>query len=400
MDIDGASANNLQEIVVDVPTQPPPLTSDSKGPVIAMDVDSASADNLQEPAVTIDNDGTFADNLLAPIHVPNLPPIVFAPPYTGPVDVPARTPPSVATGNKAPVVEMDIDVPSADDLQAPVHVPNLHPLVFAPDPVEVPARLPPSVAPDTKLPFVAQDHQVPVAPVSAHKQQIKKPLVLNGFNIEIESAYRASQLASPARHYYILEKTQSYIQYTEAKLEIPTLDLIRSNRGGNNSGTMVHILIALDLASWLSNDVKLQFHIWTAELLLTNQVEIGKEKTLEELGDILKHRIAEEQVTDHNAFLREKYSRELLAIDEDIISKRAKRQRDDEEEIKDRAAKRQRDDDAAKEKLRMKSVQFNEEKEERKEMLAKFKKMEEVFLLPYVAHAKTLCGIAMLTSTN
>ena len=71
------------------------------------------------------------------------------------------------------------------------------------------------------------------------------------------------------------------------------MDLIKSNRGGNHSGTMVHRLIAYDLASWLSEDVRLQFYMWNDELLLTGRVELGNEMNVQKLEDVWKRRIEE-----------------------------------------------------------------------------------------------------------
>ena len=65
-------------------------------------------------------------------------------------------------------------------------------------------------------------------------------------------------------------------------MRIPTLDLIKSKRGGDHSGTMVHLIIALDLASWLSEDVRLQFNMWNTELLLTGRVELGNEMNVQQ----------------------------------------------------------------------------------------------------------------------
>ena len=104
-----------------------------------------------------------------------------------------------------------------------------------------------------------------------------KPLILNGIAIEVDPVtlmVNATQMCQAAGKrwikYYDNDKTKSYIQYIETKVRIRTLDLIKSNRGGDHSGTMVHRLIAYDLASWLSQDVKLQFYMWNDELRIEN----------------------------------------------------------------------------------------------------------------------------------
>jgi hypothetical protein len=76
---------------------------------------------------------------------------------------------------------------------------------------------------------------------------------------------------------------------------IHILKLVESNPGGDHSGTMVHFQVALHVAYWLSSEVQVQFSKWIGELLLTGRVELGKEKTPEELDAIWKSRIAEEQ---------------------------------------------------------------------------------------------------------
>jgi len=148
---------------------------------------------------------------------------------------------------------------------------------------------------------------------------------------------------------------------------------------------------------------------WIGELLLTGRVELGKEKTPEELDAIWKNRIAEEQARTQADYLREKLSKELLAIDEDIAAKRAKRQRDDAAADEERAAKRQRDDASFEEDMRVK-------KEKGALELANLKKKEELdynkLLVPFVediqnrtndAHVKALCkdiGMALLNQAK
>ena len=145
--------------------------------------------------------------------------------------------------------------------------------------------------------------QAPIAFSTAHLPNANgahKPLVLNGLVIEVDPVtfmVNATQMCKAAGKRWILyydnDKTKSYIRHIEAKVGIPTLDLIKSNRGGNHSGTMVHLLIALDLASWLSDDVRLQFNMWNAELLLTGRVELGNEMNVQQLEDVWR-RINEE----------------------------------------------------------------------------------------------------------
>jgi hypothetical protein len=125
--------------------------------------------------------------------------------------------------------------------------------------------------------------------------------------------------------------------------------------------------------------------------------------------------------------LREKLSKELLAIDEDRASKRAR----EEEDKNDRAAKRQREDAVAEKKIKddeeekeakrkRDDAAFEEDMRVKKEKgaleLASFKKKEELdynnLLMPFVeniqnrtndAHVKALCkdiGMALLNQAK
>jgi hypothetical protein len=133
-----------------------------------------------------------------------------------------------------------------------------------------------------------------IAPPSAHLPNANgahKPLVLNGLVIEVDPdtfMVNATMMCKAAGKrwikYYDNDKTKSYIQYIEAKVRIRTFDLIRS-KPGHNGSTMVHLLIALDLASWLSEDVRLQFNMWNAELLLTGRVDLGNEMSIKQLEE-------------------------------------------------------------------------------------------------------------------
>jgi hypothetical protein len=299
--------------------------------------------------------------------------------------------------------------------QAPFVAPTPQALFVAPTPqapfvAEAPQV---SVAPTPQAPFVAEAPQVPVEPEPAHLQQIKKPLVLNGMVIEVDpvtSMVNATQMCLAGGKlfgdYYRQKSTEEYLQTLSFNMGIHILKLVESKPGGNHSGTMVHFQVALHVAYWLSSEVQVQFSKWIGELLLTGRVELGKEKTPEELDAIWKSRIAEEQAKLQADYLREKLSKELLAIDEDRV---AKRQRDDVVFEEEKEAKRKRDDAAFEEDMRVK-------KEKGALELANFKKKEELdynkLLVPFVediqnrtndAHVKALCkdiGMALLNQAK
>ena len=323
-------------------------------------------------------------------------------------------------------------------------------------------RPPPSVAPVQQAPFVAQDNQVPVASTPAHVQQIKNPLVLNGMVIEVDpvtSMVNATQMCQAGgklyAHYSSTAEMTEFVQTLSSNIGIPIFDLVRT-KPGHNGGTVVHRRVAMYLAQRISPLFNVQVTGYLDELLLTGRVELGKEKTPEELDAIFNRRIAEQQADDNNAFLREKRCLELsllrikcAADEEEKNDRAAKRQRDDaaaEENIVAKRAKRQRDDATAKEESRMQLVRFDaeiaakaiaieEEKEAKRKRddsafeeemrvkkekgaleLASLKKKEELdynnLLMPFVenienrtndAHVKALCkdiGMALLNQAK
>jgi len=126
-------------------------------------------------------------------------------------------------------------------------------------------------------------------------------LVLNGLVIEVDPVsfmINATQMCQAAGKRWVDYRknntTEGYLKAIESKVRIITFDLIRS-KPGHNGGTMVHLLIALDLASWLSPEVKLQFHMWNAELLLTGRMELGNEMNVQQLEEVWRRRMQEGQ---------------------------------------------------------------------------------------------------------
>jgi hypothetical protein len=124
-------------------------------------------------------------------------------------------------------------------------------------------------------------------------------LVLNGLVIEVDPdtfMVNATQMCKAAGKRWVDYRknntTEGYLKAIESKVRIITFDLIRS-KPGHNGGTMVHLLIALDLASWLSDDVRLQFNMWNAELLLTGRVQLGNEMSIKQLEEIWKRLVDE-----------------------------------------------------------------------------------------------------------
>jgi predicted GIY-YIG superfamily endonuclease len=94
-------------------------------------------------------------------------------------------------------------------------------------------------------------------------------------------------------HFLELKQTKEYLQALSSNIGIPILKLITANVGGEHSGTWVHRKVAYHLAQWVSPYFAVQVTNWLDELLLTGKVELGKEKSNEELDNIYKSKFDE-----------------------------------------------------------------------------------------------------------
>jgi hypothetical protein len=108
---------------------------------------------------------------------------------------------------------------------------------------------------------------------------VRKPLVLNGITIEVDSMtlmVNATQMCSAAgklfKNYKHLESTETLLQELYFVMEISSVGLIFSNIGGRPElqGTWVHRYVAYDLARWISAEVFLQYTMWMDELYIEN----------------------------------------------------------------------------------------------------------------------------------
>ena len=95
-----------------------------------------------------------------------------------------------------------------------------------------------------------------------------------------------------------------FLQTLSFNIGIPILDLVKSTPGGNHSGTWVHRRVAMYLAQRISPLFNVQVTGYLDELLLTGRVELGKEKTPEQLDAIWERRIAEKQAETQADYLR------------------------------------------------------------------------------------------------
>ena len=108
---------------------------------------------------------------------------------------------------------------------------------------------------------------------------VRKPLVLNGITIEVDSMtlmVNATQMCSAAgklfKNYKQLESTKTLLQELYFVMEISSVGLIFSNIGGRPEleGTWVHRYVAYDLARWISAEISLQYTMWMDELYIEN----------------------------------------------------------------------------------------------------------------------------------
>ena len=88
-------------------------------------------------------------------------------------------------------------------------------------------------------------------------------------------------------HWLRLKETKDLVKKLEkSDIHIPISALIEIYKGGNdkyNQGTWIHPDLGIQLAQWCSSNFALQVSKWIKELIITNKVELGKEKNNDEL---------------------------------------------------------------------------------------------------------------------
>ena len=91
--------------------------------------------------------------------------------------------------------------------------------------------------------------------------------------------------------YTRLKTTQEYLKALENNTGIPVLDLIISDIGGNHEGTWIHRKVGYHIAQWISPDFAVKVSNILDELFITGKVELGNQKTNEELENLYKDQI-------------------------------------------------------------------------------------------------------------
>lgn len=126
-------------------------------------------------------------------------------------------------------------------------------------------------------------------------------------------------------HYQTGKQGKEYLNELIKLPEIRGVKLLSTNEG-KNGGTWVHRKVALHLAQWISPSFAVQVSNWLDELLLTGKVELGKEKTNEELENIYKQKIDKMQLSikefaNENISLK-KENNHLSKLHDNILKKR------------------------------------------------------------------------------
>ena len=147
-----------------------------------------------------------------------------------------------------------------------------------------------------------------IAPPVIVVNDARKPLVLNGITIEVDPQtlmVNATQMCRAAGklfgNYRRLDSTEEFLQELSSNIHISILDFVKSNQGGNHSGTWVDWRVALHLAQWLSPAVQVQVTGWLGELMLTGRVELGNEMSPQQLDEAWQQRVQEEQARHQQA---------------------------------------------------------------------------------------------------
>jgi hypothetical protein len=127
-----------------------------------------------------------------------------------------------------------------------------------------------------------------------------KPLVINDYALVFrkEDGYiDVTNLCKAGRkefkHWNSLEKTKAFLRILSSEVAITTSKLIEIVSGGNfkNQGTWAHPQVAINIAQWISPEFDVKVSKWVFELMVTGKVELGNEKTNEELENLYKDQI-------------------------------------------------------------------------------------------------------------
>ena len=175
-------------------------------------------------------------------------------------------------------------------------------------------------------------------------QMVEFVLELNGskFNIPVrrDGYVNVTKICQAAGkrldHYKESQAGKEYMEFlknrnlAKSNTRNPGITLLTSIRGNCPSrGTFAHPDLAMAIAMWVHPPFLAEVSGWIRELMITGRVELGKEKTPEEVNEKLEETFQAVD-EDKKLYLREKRRKELLAFDEDQEAKRAKRHKNEE----------------------------------------------------------------------
>ena len=137
---------------------------------------------------------------------------------------------------------------------------------------------------NNKLPLISND---------------KKPLVLNTIEIttrKVDDYINLTALCKAGnkdfKHWKENKKTKGFLHVLSSSVGIPTDGLLKYETSSNeNRATWGHPQVAINIAQWISPEFDVQVSKWIFELLITGKVELGKEKSNEELENIYKEKL-------------------------------------------------------------------------------------------------------------
>ena len=327
-------------------------------------------------------------------------PIVVPVPQA-PVVAPVRPPTSVALGSQALVDEMDVNSNQDNILQDDDAMIIKH--TFVPEPTQmVDFVLKLADGSDFIVP-VRRDGYVNVTKIC---QAAGKQL---GKYFKSDHAKEYMKFLQKA----LDDEHSENVKLGKAIAPYGGIALLSSYKGGNvntiEQGTFAHPDLAIIIAAWACNSFQFQVSRWIRELMITGKVELGKEKTPDEVNEKLE-KTFQAIDEDEKLYLREKRCLELslLRIECD------KRKRDDASAEEERAVKRQRDDEEYDAKRKRDDAVFDEEMKLKALQLITQKQKDELeynkLVAPFVkdieiqtndAHVKALCkdiGMACLTN--
>lgn len=112
------------------------------------------------------------------------------------------------------------------------------------------------------------------------------------------------------------KETEAFLQAISMSMHI-CIDkiLIREQGGGKKRITWGHPLVAINFAQWSDVNFGVQVSKWVFELISTGKVELGKEKSIQEVEDIWKEK-CNKLIEDHKKLLLEKDS---LLVEKDSL---------------------------------------------------------------------------------